>query len=120
MKLPVSEVVDGVAQEPPGPVDDVDGGGHGGPGGGVVVYLRHTGPGDRGEARAVDEGEAGLDEAGLLGQQPLHGAPGLRVHTRDTHQTGEQRQDHSQTRHLDHPHADLILKNLVFQRFCTR
>ena len=98
MKLSVSEVVDGVSQEPPGPVDDVDGGGHGGPGGGVVVYLRHTGPGHRGEARAVDEGEAGLDEAGLLGQQPLHGAPGLRVHTRDTHQQGDKRQDHQGSR----------------------
>ena len=98
MKLSVSEVVDGVSQEPPGPVDDVDGGGHGCPGGGVVVYLRHTGPGHRGEARAVDEGEAGLDEAGLLGQQPLHGAPGLRVHTRDTHKQRDKRQDHQGSR----------------------
>ena len=67
-EVSVSEVVDGVSQEPSGPVDDVDGGWHRGPGGGVVVDLRHAGPGHRGEARAVDEGEAGLDEALLLGQ----------------------------------------------------
>ena len=92
MKVSVSEVVDGVAQEPPGPVDNVDGGGHGGPGGGVVVDLAHSGPGHRGEARAVDEGEAGLDEARLLGQQPLHRAPGLGVHTRDADQAAQQQQ----------------------------
>ena len=50
------------------------------------MYLRHAGPGHRGEARAVDEGEAGLDEALLLGQQPLDCAPGLWVHARNLHQ----------------------------------
>ena len=95
MKVSVSEVVDRVAEEPPGPVDDVDGGGHGGPGGGDVVYLPQAGPGHRGEARAVDEGEAGLDEALLLGQQPLHCAPGLGVNTSDLHQPrGHQHQAH--------------------------
>ena len=106
-KVSVSEVVDGVSQEPPGPVDDVDGGGHGGPGGGVVVDLAHSGPGHRGEARAVDEGEAGLDEARLLGQQPLHRAPGLGVHTRDADQAAQQQQQAGpgHTRHQEHRHV---------------
>ena len=97
-KVSVSEVVDGVSQEPPGPVDDVDGGGHGGPGGGVVVDLAHSGPGHRGEARAVDEGEAGLDEALLLGQQSLDCSPGLRVHPRDQPRHPDQ--------HHHHDHGD--------------
>ena len=56
------------------------------------MYLRHAGPGHRGEARAVDEGEAGLDEALLLGQQPLDCAPGLWVHARNLHQPRDHHQ----------------------------
>ena len=98
-EVSVFEVVDGVSEEPAGPVDDVDGGGDGGCWLGEVADVPEAGPGDPAQAGAVDEGEAGLDEAALLGQEPLHRAPGLGVHA------CTRRHQHHHHQHPPPPHA---------------
>ena len=79
-KVSVSEVVDGVAQEPPGPVDDVDGAGELVVGGGHVVDVPDADHADTGHVGVVDEGQSWLDQDILLGDQSLNCTSGLWVH----------------------------------------
>ena len=55
-EVSILEVVYGVSQQPPGPVDEVDGAGELVVGGGRVVDVRHADHADTGHVGVVDEG----------------------------------------------------------------
>ena len=65
-EVSILEVVYGVSQEPPGPVDEVDGAGELMVGGGHVVDVPQADHTDAGHVGVVDEGQAGLYENVLL------------------------------------------------------
>ena len=65
-EVSILEVVYGVSQQPPGPVDEVDGAGELVVGLGHVVDVAYVDHADTGHVGVVDEGQAGLYENVLL------------------------------------------------------
>ena len=100
--MSIFEVVNGVAQQPARPVDDVDGGGEEVVGGGEVVDVPDVHHAHTAHVGAVDEGEAWLYETVLLWQKSLHGPPRLRVDGADGPAHHEDQADHLQRYHWTH------------------
>ena len=66
LEVSILEVVYGVSQQPPGPVDEVDGAGELVVGGGHVVDVPNADHADTGHVGVVDEGQSWLYENVLL------------------------------------------------------
>ena len=97
--MSVFEVVHGVSQQPPGPVDEVDGAGELVVGGGDVVDVPNADHADTGHVGVVDEGESWLYEDVLLGDQSLDRPPGLRVYRADAPTHHQDQRHHLQPHH---------------------
>ena len=78
-EVSILEVVYGVSQQPPGPVDEVDGAGELVVGGGHVVDVPDADHADTGHVGVVDEGQSWLYENVLLRDQSLHCSSCLRI-----------------------------------------
>ena len=78
-EVSIFEVVYGVSQQPPGPVDEVDGAGELVVGGGHVVDVPDADHADTGHVGVVDEGQSWLYENVLLRDQSLHCSSCLRI-----------------------------------------
>ena len=106
--MSILEVVYGVSQEPPGPVDEVDGAGQLVVGGGHVVDVRNADHADAGHVGVVDEGESWLYEDLLLGDQSLDCPSSLWVNRARTPTHHQDQRHHLQPHHWYQNHHDSI------------
>ena len=104
LEVSILEVVYGVSQKPPGPVDEVDGAGELVVGGGRVVDVPNAHHADTGHVGVVDEGQSWLYQDVLLGDQSLDCPPSLWVHRARTPTHHQDQRHHLQPHHWTDPH----------------
>ena len=106
--MSIFEVVYWVSQQPPRPVDDVDGAGELVVGGGHVVDVPDADHADTGHVGVVDEGQSWLDQDILLGDQSLNCTSGLWVHRAGCPAHHQDQRHHLQPHHWYQNHHDSI------------